>query len=131
MDVWIGIEVQRGHAIVDGAPVSPALRNAGGVNLLRHQLKIALEAAPPERVRVLTPDADEALLEICGEFGVTDTTAPQLLSSLAGRAAADEEGAFILLRQSVPLADASELARAVNLLNKRGRVVSASIPPQV
>ncbi|MHC4839527.1 MAG: hypothetical protein ACYTDT_01015 [Planctomycetota bacterium] len=124
-NIWVGLEVPRPlflHENAGGLAV-------GGVNLLRHQVNIALELTQPENICILTPQVDAEILEINGEFGTRELGPFDFISMLAERAKKSESGLVVQLRQTVPLKDASLLTDALNLA-ANGAVISASKPPE-
>lgn len=128
--VWVGIEVTRQLRVVDGGLAPAGDLQAGGVNLLEHQIKIALQIAPPDRVCVLSPQGDERVLELIAQYEVRELAPFDFIAMLSERAKAGEEGAVVLLRQIAPLESANMLKQALKLLKKHPVVISASKPPE-
>ena len=91
--VWVGIEVTRQLRVVDGGLAPAGDLQAGGVNLLEHQIKIALQIAPPDRVCVLSPQGDERVLELIAQYEVRELAPFDFIAMLSERAKAGEEGA--------------------------------------
>jgi hypothetical protein len=130
MNVWVGIEVTRQMRMV-GGKLQPAGELAvGGVNLLAHQVAIAKQLTVPEQICILTPQGDEKVLELVAEHELRELAPFDFIAMLAERARAGEEGAVVLLRQVAPLRDATDVKRALELLNKHPVVISASKPPE-
>jgi hypothetical protein len=119
-DIWVAIEISRDMR--HGGALSVV-----GVNLVEHQVGIAMQLAPAERIMILTPQADEALLEIMGRHGLREIPPFEFIALMRERAA---EGAPVVhLRQIAPLRDAADVRRALALLEKHSAVMSASRPP--
>lgn len=128
-NIWAGIEVSRQIRVADGGLASAGDWQVGGVNLLEHQIKIALQVAPAGQVCVLTPQGDERVLELVARYEVRELAPCDFIAMLSDRARRGEEGAVVLLRQIAPLRDARDLRQALNLLKQHPVVISASKPP--
>ena len=130
MNIWVGIEVTRQVRMV-GGKLQPAGELAvGGVNLLAHQVAIAKQLTVPEQICILTPQGDEKVLKLVAEHELRELAPFDFIAMLSDRARAGEEGAVVLLRQVAPLRDATDVKRALELLNKHQVLISASKPPE-
>lgn len=121
-NTWVAIEIAR---TLSGA----GDLSVGGVNLLEHQIAIAKQLAPAERILALTPQGDETLLQIISAHGIGEIPPFEFIMLMRERVQAKEEGAVVLLRQIAPLRDAADVRKAVAMLEKHTSVVSASKPP--
>lgn len=129
-NVWVGIEITRQMRVKDGS-VSPASElQIADVNLLEHQVKIAKKLTSPDQVCILTPQADERMLELMAEHEVRELAPFDFIAMLADRVKQSEEGAVVLLRQIAPLQDEREVAKALKKLKKHPVIYSASKPPK-
>ncbi|MCF6228015.1 MAG: hypothetical protein L3J82_05000 [Planctomycetes bacterium] len=122
--IWVGVEVARPLSLYENA----GALTVGGVNLLRHQLKIALEIADAENVFILTPQADENVLEANAEFDCSVLGPIDFITKFADKARSGDAGVILQLRQTAPIQSVS-LVREALLLAPNGSVVSASKPP--
>ena len=129
-NTWVGIEVTRQMRLEDGALASAGKLEVGGVNLLAHQIDIAKQITVPEQICVLTPQGDEAVLEMIAEHGLRELAPFDFIAMLSDRAKHGEEGSVVLLRQIAPLRDAKPVNQALELLAKHNVVISASKPPK-
>jgi hypothetical protein len=130
MNTWVGIEVTRQVRVQDGKLLSVGKLSAGGVNLLSHQIEIAKQLTTPDQICVLTPQGDEAVLELIAKHELRELAPFDFIAMLSDRAKHCEEGASVLLRQIAPLRDAKDVQRGLKLLKKHPVVVSASKPPK-
>ena len=130
MNTWVGIEVTRQMRIADGKLLSVGGLTVGGVNLLAHQVEIAKQLTAPENICILTPQADEPVLELIAEHELRELAPFDFIAMLSDRAKHGEEGAAVLIRQIAPLRDASNVKNALKLLKKHPVVISASKPPK-
>ncbi|MCA8912311.1 MAG: hypothetical protein KDB82_11450 [Planctomycetes bacterium] len=130
MNTWVGIEVTRQIRLEDGAIASSGKLEVGGVNLLAHQIEIAKQLTSPDQICVLTPQGDEAVLELIAEHGLRELAPFDFIAMLSDRAKHGEEGAAVLLRQIAPLRDVKDVKKALKLLKKHPVVISASKPPK-
>jgi len=130
MDVWVGIEVTRLLRVAQGVVQPAGSLAVGGVNLLEHQIGVAKQLAPADNICVLSPQGDEALLELVSRHEVREIAPMDFIGMLAERARRGEAAAVVHLRQIAPLCDASAVQKALKLLGKHPVVVSASKPQQ-
>lgn len=130
MNTWVGIEITRQMRLSDGALASAGKLEVGGVNLLTHQIEIAKQITVPEQICILTPQGDEAVLELIAEHEVRELAPFDFIAMLSDRAKHGEEGSVVLLRQIAPLRSAEPIKRALELLAEHKVVVSASTPPE-
>jgi len=129
-EVWVGIEVTRQVRMAGGRVVSAGELSVGGVNLLDHQLKVARDITDPDHICVLSPQGDEAMLDLIAKHEVRELAPFDFIAMLNDRVKHGEEGAVVLLRQLAPLRDAKPVKKALKLLKKHPVVVSASKPPK-
>ena len=130
MNTWVGIEVTRQVRVADGVIQSVGKLSAGGVNLLEHQIGIAKQLTSPDQICILTPQGDEAVLELIAKHELRELAPFDFIAMLSDRAKHGEEGAAVLLRQIAPLKDAKDAKKALKLLVKHPVVISASKPPK-
>lgn len=127
MEPWVAIEITRSMRMVDGAVADAGALSAGERNLFEHQVAIARELTEPDRILVLTAQSDATLLDLIGKHELREMPPFDFVSLMRERSA---EGApVILLRQCAPLRDASDVCKAVALLENHPAVISASKPP--
>ena len=130
MDTWVGIEVTRQMRVTGGQMQPAGALAVAGVNLLEHQIAVAKQIVASDNICVLTPQGDEKMLELVSRHEVRELAPFDFIAMLSERAKRGEEGAVVLLRQIVPLVDASGVKQALNLLKSHPVVVSASNPPK-
>ncbi|MBX3458414.1 MAG: hypothetical protein KF696_00450 [Planctomycetes bacterium] len=116
--IWVGIEMSRYGKAGGGLEF-------GGVNLLGHQLRIALQLTGTDHICVLTPQGDEESLAIAARHEVREVAPYDFIAMLSERARAGEEGAVVLLRQIAPVRDSGIVKQALHLLHEHPVVVSA------
>lgn len=122
-NIWVGIEITRDMRLGGGA------LSAGGVNLFEHQVGVARQLVPADRILVLTPQSDETLLELIGKHELREIPPFEFIMLMRERVSAGEEGAVVLLRQIAPVRDSTDIRRAIEMLPTCEAVVSASKPP--
>lgn len=130
MDTWVGIEVTRQLRVADGQLQPAGAISVGGVNLLDHQLKVARDITDPDHICVLSPQGDEAMLELIAKHEVRELAPFDFIAMLNDRVKHGEEGGVVLLRQIAPIRDAKPVKKALKLLKKHPVIVSASKPPK-
>ncbi len=124
-NIWVGVEVARPLSLHENA----GALSVGGVNLLHHQLKIALEITDAENVFILTPQADEDVLEANAEYECSVLGPIDFITKFADKAKSGDVGIVLQLRQTAPIKNASLVNEAIELA-PNGPVVSASMPPE-
>lgn len=130
MSTWVGIEVTRQLRVADGQLQPAGAITVGGVNLLDHQLSIAREITDPDHICVLSPQGDEAMLELIAKYEVRELAPFDFIAMLNDRVKNGEDGVVVLLRQIAPIRDARSIKKALKLLKSHPVVVSASKPPK-
>lgn len=125
MNIWVGIEITRQMRLEGGALAPVGGLTVGGVNLLAHQIGIAKQLAPSEQVCVLTPQADEPMLELIAQHEIRELAPFDFIAMLAERAAAGEQAGVVLLRQIVPIRAAAVVQPAIDMLAAHPVVLSA------
>lgn len=128
-ELWIGIEVTRDLRLRDGALQGAGSLCVGGVNLLRHQVGIALRLAPAERVCLLSVQPDEELLRIAADHDLRELTPLDFVAMLRDRFRAGSRGVCVLLRQLAPLRSEAPVRRALEGAGNAAALVSTSVPP--
>lgn len=124
---WVAIEITRRLRLAGGAVADAGAESVAGRNLLEHQIAIARQVTSPDRILVLTPDSDEALLDILGRHELREMAPLDFVRLMRERA--PEGVPAILLRQIAPLRDATDPRTALALLQSHEVVISASRPP--
>jgi hypothetical protein len=130
MDTWVGIEVTRQLRVSNGELQPAGALALAGVNLLEHQINIAKDITDTDHICVLSPQADEAMLELIAKHEVRELAPFDFIAMLSDRAKQGEEGAAVLLRQIAPVRDARDVKKALKMLKKHPVVISASKPPK-
>ena len=128
-ELWVGIEVARDLRLRDGALLGAGSLCVGGVNLLRHQVGIALRLAPAERVCLLSVQPDEELLRVAAENDLRELPPLDFVAMLRDRFRAGSRGVLVLLRQLVPLRSEAPVRRALEQAGASPALVSTSRPP--
>ena len=130
MNTWVGIEVTRQLRVADGQLQPAGAISVGGVNLLDHQLKVAQDITDPDHICVLSPQGDEAMLELIAKHEVRELAPFDFIAMLNDRVKNGQEGTVVLLRQIAPLRDATAVKKALTMLGDHAVVVSASKAPE-
>lgn len=127
MTPWVAIEITRQMRLTNGVVADAGALSVAGRNLFEHQVEIAKQLAHIDRILVLTPQSDATLLDLIGRHELREIAPFDFITAMRERAA--ENSPVILLRQCAPLRDATDLRKAVALLDKHPVVISASRPP--